>query len=304
MPIIILLMSLKKKINNLIKKSGWYNRLFLGCDKFWTLNDFGLEVVNLGSTASYYAFDYSGIKLKSANFALTSQYLLADYEILRNYSSYIKKGATIILGTCLFSLDGYDVTYFDDRYYTILSPSSIWHFSSKRLKDVVDLKDNPIKYYPLMALYKEIKSRFFRKNTKSLTNMEMQQNAHHWMECWAKEFSIENFDEPLSIRNRDLVEQALDILSKIRAFCDEKGFRLVMVQAPVSPSMHVFLTPEMRQNYVYVFHNSEKLEGIEYYDYLDDPDFEDETLFRNAYVMNGSGAVKFTNKVLSDLKLL
>ena len=78
------------KANGLVKRTFWYNQVvFPGCRKFWEIKTFNLDVINLGSTASYCAFDYSTVNhLKCANFALPSQYLLADYEILLNYCSY------------------------------------------------------------------------------------------------------------------------------------------------------------------------------------------------------------------------
>lgn len=296
-------MFLVNKINAIVKRSRWYNfNAFLGCRKFWQLRKFDLEVVNLGSSASYYAFDYSAVAVKGYNFALPSQYLLADYEILRNYFSFLKPGATVILGTCLFPLDGYDVTYFDDRYYTLLTPPSIWHFSSKRQRLVLDIKNNPIKYYPIFALLSDIKHLFCKE--KSLHYNKFQQDSKRWILNWANEFSIDDFNNPLSLRNSDLLIQAIDIVRKLKDFCDNKGFRLVMVQAPVSPDLKEWLSPSMRNNYIYALHNSETLKDIEYYDYLDDKDFINRELFSNAYILNNKGAKLFTHKVLKDIKLI
>ena len=303
-------MSLKNKVmskaNALIKRSCWYNEsLFLGCRKFWEHKTFNLDLINLGSSAAYYAFDYSEISLKCANFALPSQYLLADYEILKNYSSYLKPGATVIMGACLFSLDGYDVTYFDDRYYTILYPSSIWHFSMQRLRLVKDIKNNPIKSYPLMSFLYDVKNLIYKKKKEGIAKELFEKDAKRWIEdCWMKLFSIDDLDAPLSLRNKDLVEQATDIMNKIKNFCDEKDYNFVIVLPPVSPEMRIWLTPEMRKNYVYIFKNSDKLKDIQFVDYLFDSEFDSNDLYNNSYFLNEKGARQFTQKVLRDLRLI
>lgn len=233
-------MTIKKKLlnkaNALVKRTSWYKEtVFNGCTKFWRLKDFNLDVINLGSGASFHAFDYTDIKLKCFNMALPSQYLLADYEILKNFSSHLRSGATVILGTSLFSLDGYDVTYFDDRYYTFLYPSSIWHFSIQRLKKVKDIQLNPLRYFPVMQVYPEVKKIILGQKTRHIHESEFEKNAKWWIEdCWAKEFSIDDFEQPMSLRNKDLANQAADIMIKIKNFCLEKNFRLAIITPPIS----------------------------------------------------------------------
>ena len=296
---------IKGRLNALIKKTQWYNEsVFKGCIKFWNLNTFDLEIVNLGSSASFYAFDYTDSGKKAANLALTSQYLLADYEILRNYSSFIRKDATVILGTCLFSLDGYDVTYFDDRYYTFLSPPSIWNFSPQRLHSILSVKNNPIQYYPLFSFIADVRNLVYRKKQRKWTDEMLEKDASRWLyDCWAKQFSIDDFSLPLSIRNADLARQAVQIVVKIKELCDQKGFKLVLVQPPVSRQLKVKLTTELRKNYVYLFRDCELLKDCKYLDFLDDADFENSEYFQNAYFLNQRGAKLFTNKVLTILDL-
>ena len=85
-------MSLKKKIsvklNGLVRRSYWYNEVvFPDCKKFWTHKVFNLDVVNLGSTSGLNAFNYEGVPLKAANWALGHNPILADQEMLNNYFS-------------------------------------------------------------------------------------------------------------------------------------------------------------------------------------------------------------------------
>ena len=295
-----------KKANNLVKRTRWYNETLFGfCGKFWSFNTYGVDVINLGSSSSLRSFDYSDINLKCFNWALPSQYLLADYEILKNYSTFLKKGTTVILGTCLFPLDGYDVTYFDDRYYSILYPSSIWHYSSQRMNRVMDMKRNPIKYYPIMSFLLSIKRIFHNPIKSQLKEDQFRDDARRWIvDVWYNQFSIDNLEDPLSIRNKDLINQSIGIISKINDFCIEKGFNFVIVIPPVSKELREWLTPKMRENYLYAFRNSEVLGEIKFLDYVDDSQFDSHQYFRDAYLMTSEGARIFTKRVLSDLSLI
>lgn len=291
-----------RKTNSLIKKSRWYNNeLFAGCKKFWNLKDFDLDVVNLGSTNSYYGFDYSDVNLKCANLALAPQFLLGDYEVLRNYCSYIREGGTVILCNCLFSIfDGYDITYFDHRHYSILYPASIWNFSIQRLKEVKKMQNNPLAYFPLIGVIRQFKFTG-KKNNTSVRQFE--NNAQHWLDIWAKEFSINDFEDNLSLRNTDLKNQAIEIVQKIDAFCKSRNLRFVIVQPPVSPILRKKISKKMFALYIEGFVKSPELNNIQFINYLDDMDFDDLSLYRDAYILNKAGATKFTHKVLSDLGL-
>lgn len=295
---------IRRTLNKLAYRSYWFDQvMFKGCKKFWTLKEFNLDVINLGSTAAFHAFDYDALNVRAANFALNAQYLLADYEIIKNYSSHLKPGGTVILGTSLFSLDGYDVTYFDDRYYTILYPASIWNFSMQRLKKIKNIKRDPLTYIPLMSLVDEVKYRL-RKPKETMTDADMKKNALKWMEMWRKEFSIDSFEDPMTLRNGDLKKQAVEILKDIKAFCAKKGFRFVVVLPPVSVALRKYLTPNLRKMYVETFMREPQLSDIEYKSYIDDSAFDDTTLFMNAYILNKAGAQLFTRRVLTDLGLL
>lgn len=294
------------KANNIVKRSFWYNNVqFPDCRKFWDIKPTQFDVVNIGSTASLNAFNYSDISLECANLAMTSQFLLADFEILKYYSKFIKKGGTVILGMSLFPFDGYDVTYFDRRYYTILPSSSIWNYSAYELKQAEEIKEMPINYYPIIELYYSIKRMFCKKRRTFLSKEDYVNDAKRKMkDGWMKQFEITNLDKPMSQSNMSLADQMIEIMIRIRDLCKEQGFNFVMVMPPVSPSLKSWLTPSVRDNYIYVCKNSEMLNTVRYLDYLDDMDFDSFDNFENSYILNRKGSQLFTHKVLNDLNLL
>ncbi|MFK2344631.1 hypothetical protein ACIXNK_10290 [Bacteroides fragilis] len=93
-----------RKVNGLLRRSYWVNEVvFPDCKKFWNHNTYGLELVNLGSSSAKYGFNYDGVDIKAANWAMAPQTFVGDYAILSNYSSYLKPGATILISFCPFS---------------------------------------------------------------------------------------------------------------------------------------------------------------------------------------------------------
>ena len=107
---------IKHIINSVIRKGYWFNNVsFDGCSR----------LINLGSTSAVYAFNYEGVGIKGGNWAMPRNPLLGDYAILRNYSSFLKKGSIVIIPLCPFSAFSGSYDYLDDRFYTILYPTTI-----------------------------------------------------------------------------------------------------------------------------------------------------------------------------------
>lgn len=77
--------------NHLVQSSDFYKSIWGGANKFWHIRNFNLDVVNLGSNSGVYAFEYSDLDLLGMNWALGPQSLVHDFNILKNYFSYLKK---------------------------------------------------------------------------------------------------------------------------------------------------------------------------------------------------------------------
>lgn len=260
------------------------------------------SVVNLGSYAPFYDFNYSEYEIPCKNLSLKSQFLLADFEILKSFSIRLKENATVILGLSLFSfMDGYDITYFDPRYYTFLPSSSIWNYDLYRSRKVLAIQKNPVNYFPLFELKSEMFHIFSKKKSIPLSMMAL--NANKWIKDWSLEFSISNINAPLSDVNNKLAQQAVIILYKIKDYCDSNNLKMVIVLPPVTTFLRNLLSQDFLNNYIYNFLNAPLLKTIPFYNYLDTA-FIGDHLFRDAYAMNSEGAKMFTKRVLSDLEII
>lgn len=293
-----------KIINGVIRKySYWYNAvLFADCSKFWMQRTFNLDVVNLGSSSGKYAFDYSGIGLKGANWAMAPQSLVADLAILKTYCSFLKPhGGVVLIPLCPFSCLGGSNLYLPDKYYTILKMSSIPHFAYKKQQEVYDKKYNPVRYYPALEMCRDFLC-LFHTPEKAIPVGKFSWNAESFMKGWMHEFSILDFSNPLILKNQDAYADSASILTEIIRFCMGKGFRPVIVIPPVTKYLSSLFTEEMREEFIYSFVKQGNKQGVEFLDYFEDPEFvATPRLFRNSFFLNKDGAKRFTRRVLKDL---
>lgn len=302
---------IKNKINAAVRRSYWYNNiLFPDCKKFWSHQTFNLDVVNLGSTSGLNAFNYEGIKLKCANWAMGHNPIIADFEVLKNYFSYLNpQKSTVIINICPFtSLSGsYD--YFEDRYYTILRMTSIPNCSIRRKMQVLSMKNHPIQYIPIFQLYVELKrlaKYLLRRNGhKTMPESQFEQDAAMWIRNWLKEFSVDDFSAPLSLINQDSVNDAADTINDMLAFCKERNIRPVLIIPPMHNTLAKKFTPQARMVIIDSLLNKINDKDVFYHNYMDDVEFtNDSSLFQNSFLMNEKGAKLFTKRVLKDIKLI
>lgn len=288
----------KQVLNALVRRSYWYKIIeFADCAKFWNHTTFGMDVVNLGSSSALAAFDYSSYpQLKSANWAMAPQTSLADYEVLRNYCCYLRKGATVIIPLCPFTCIGGSKDYLADKYYTVLDIASIPHASYIKKQQVIERMQNPILYYPLMQLFT-----FKPKQKKIVWDEEsLVKDAKMRMESWRKEFSIIRFSDPLSIVNQDAYDDTAAILKMMVSFCIERSYRPVLVMPPVTKALRSQFTSELTQLCIDNFVEKAVGRDVKFLNYFADERFTNEH-FQNSFLLNYSGAKLFTEVVMKEM---
>lgn len=284
---------IKKIANKLIKKSYWYNNImFADCSKFWNEQEFGLEVVNLGSTSACYAFNYDGLGMKARNWAMAPQSFVGDLEILRNYSCFLKEGASVIIPICPFScLGGFNLDL-PDKYYTILNIASIPRASYTRKQNIMSIMQNPISAFPLIHLFS------CRKQERCV---DFERDALNRMKSWKHEFSIINWEYPLTLINQDAYNDSTRILSEILVYCFAHQYKPVIVLPPMSKELSSKFTRHMRRLFIKDF--VERVDpSVKFLDYMDCSVFENKKLFSNSFMLNVEGAKLFTSKVLKDIR--
>lgn len=232
-------MSIKHKIigklNGVIRRTRWFNEeLFPDCRKFWEYNKFNTDVINLGSTSGCHAFDYEGLPICGGNFALRHNPLSGDLAILKNYFGYLNpNNSYVIITLCAFSSLAGSYDFMEDRFYSLIYPSSIPHFSYRRQQQIKQYATYPLRLFPLWSIISEIKSLLLKDKRSIKTEEEMILDADRWIHAWKHEFALNDFSQPLSLINQDGLKDALSILNEIISFCKERNIKPVLVLPPM-----------------------------------------------------------------------
>lgn len=295
----------ERACNKIIRHTKWYDLYWSGVQKFWYLNRFNLDVVNLGSNSGKYAFDYEGLDVAGMNWAIGPQSLVHDFNMLKNYFSYLKSGATVIISLCPFS--SLVSNYGKDsnlKYYTFLHPATILNFDENERVKALKIKQSPIREMPWLCIKRTLKEGIKCILPKSSPECDMEKNATKFIDSWKKQFGIDDLNLSLSEQHCKDQENRIQVLKEMIDFCLERDLKPVLVIPPVYTSLSRKLTDNCRENYIYSFIRKANTRNIPFYNYIDDERFNNTEYFRNSFFMSEKGAKEFTRIALEDLKLL
>lgn len=297
----------KTVLNALIRRGYWYDNEFMpDTRKFNVYSTFNTRVVNLGSTSAVYAFDYNGLGVKGTNWALRRNPLAGDLAVLKNYSSYLdEKKSTVIIPLCPFSALSGSYEPFEERYYSILYPSTIPSYSYVHGVQAQDKISNPIMHYPWYALFTDLWHMISKGENSSLTEDKMEADAQNWVKNWLHEFSLKDFSTSLSFVNKYNIEEAVKNVGELIMYCKVRNAEVIMTIPPMYYSLSEKFTEEARAKLFGELEMLAKEQGIKFLNYMNDQEFNNNrTYFRNSYLMNKLGAKAFTKRILTDLNII
>lgn len=290
-------------LNRTIYKMKWHNEYWGDTTKFWNLSNFNLDVVNLGSNSSRFAFSYIDSNLNCMNWAVSPQYLKYDFELLKNYHSFLAEGATVYISLCPFSFfyPNFPKSY-NLKYYTFLNPVSIIDFDEEERIKALQLKYNFIEKKPLYTIKETLKALIkaflsFLYNNKQPDYSSFNMVASQMMYSWKKQFSINNFEEPLSEQLHDELVDTADTLNNMLQFCKERGFKPIVVIPPIHKSLSSLL-PVWWNDALNDFIRLSNLQETPFYNFASDSRFMDDSFYRTPLYLNKEGARFFTNTLL------
>lgn len=289
--------------NKVIRNTHWYDAYWQGAQKFWSINTFGLDVINLGSGAGVHAFDYSEAGVKGMNWALAPQSLVHDYNILRNYFSYLREGAVVIITICPFSClySQYDKKA-NFKYYTFLHPATIIDFDDNERTRALTIRSNPFKAMPVQSIKfttKELLRVLKQKLMPNKHQIDLKATADAMLNGWKNQFGITDLSAPLSEQHIAEQKSRRETLDEIIAFCSERDLKPVVVIPPMHHTLTDLFTHEFLDIYVNKF-----LDGIDapiynnMYKYSQEDD-----CFASALFLNKDGAKRYTNDIIQQLDI-
>ena len=287
--------------------TDWYCEDFWkGTTKFWNITSCDYEVVNLGSNSGKYAFCYDGLSVKGMNWAIGPQSLVHDFNILKNYFSYLKEGGIVLIPLCPFSClySPYNKES-NFKYYPILHPATIIDFDDIERTQAYKIKSSPFKEMPMYCLkntVKEVlKKIIFKIRGKSKINYET--DAKMWINIWQKQFNIVDLEAPMSeIHKMERYDRA-STLREMISFCKERNLRPYIVLPPIHPLLRFHLSSSFLKNYVYDFLIEAGVEKSILLDFFYSEEFCLDEYFQNSYFLNRIGASLFTKELIKQLEI-
>lgn len=302
--------------NKLVKKTNWWKNKYLATKQFVSNAGYrdniirNYDVVNLGSNPAHFAFFYEDVKGQS--WATGSQGQDMDFEILKYFHSYLKKGGTVIIPIMPFTaISPYlkeKPEYWGMDYYSKFAKIlDGWQASQlpygNRLRRYLK--------YPL--LYNKLAWRYILRDAKPDTNyliaeqpmmkLDLEQDAKTWISSWQREFKLQNLLEVMKEEWKKYYEEAVMLNRQMVNYCLERELKPVFLCVPMTEHLASLFPEEFSQFMIKDFVKASNVKKIPFLDYTHDTQFQDDNLYFNSFFLNLRGRKLFTRRVLKDIGL-
>ncbi len=300
--------------NKLVKKTNWWKNKYLATEQFVSNSGYrdntirNYDIVNLGSNPAHFAFFYEDVKGQS--WSTGSQGQDMDFEILKYYHSYLKKGATVIIPIMPFSAispylkereDYWGIEYYS-KFTKILDRAQTRLFPHNK-------KISYYLRYPLIYNIKAVRNIVHDVKPDSrymiieqpLMKMELEQDASNWIKGWLKEFNLQSLNDVKEDIWKKYYDEAVDINKTIVDYCLERDLKPVFICVPMSKHLSSLFTEEFYQYMITDFVKKANVHNLPFLDYTKDAKYSDDKWFFNSFFMNLNGRKQFTKQVLKDL---
>lgn len=294
-------------INGKAKSTNAYSNLCIDIKAFRDRLPEKIQLVNMGSTYSKFAFSSLNNKhLNYADFSLQSESLQMDDAILNHYGDRLEPNCVVVVvvAACLLL---YKEAGENLLYYQILDDKEIPTHSVKK-------KINAI--FPVLKNKRLIKKIFkddgrwdsiYESQKVNLSEQESMEYLNGLESAWKGLFHLPDLKSTkLSQGNYNNIKLNVNYLKKIIKKCKEKLLRPIIVVPPFSRKLNDRFSKEFTYKVVdsYLCQISQKLE-VPYLNYQYDEYFQNK---ENLYIdkgfrLNYFGSKVFVNRLFADLKM-
>lgn len=303
MIVIIILVVLFIVSEKVFERTNFYKNNYLETDKLKGAGK--VDYVNTGSTFAYYGIDYEYVGVKGLNLALCPQSIESDFNMLRHFESRYNKGTVvfIVISDLAFAKKGYKEAKTVEKYYRVLRIGEI-----KRYNPFKALRARRL---PVLYSWKNF-LRFFRDvNINNDYEMMVNENdreaveadAYKRCKAWMEEFDLDSLsDMKQGERFRNSFEFNTSIVSKMVAWCKERGYKPVLVNLPVSSEMINGFSKEFLD--VFYYENIKKIDDVPFIDLQAEEKLSDYLLYIDSCRLNKPGREIITKLLMRKVKEL
>lgn len=281
--------------------SAGYLKRLLGSNEIYNNMPYGIKLANTGSSHGAHAFDYSIYDGAAFNFAMGSQSIEYDNNLINYYIDHFEKDSVLLIPISYFTFwydelkSGKEFDNKNMRYFSILDIENMRFKSKKDYYTNKCLFATKIADIQVRSVFSKAKRKASSKENKRLTLEEIgEKRAIYHLRHMLKNNVI--------IEMSPSVEASLTSLIKL---CKEKEITPVLITTPYSH----YYSKVFSDIFLSLFYN--KINkicnqfNVNYLDYSKDERFAyKEELFMDTDHLNEVGAKKFTKIVIDDLNKL
>lgn len=265
-----------------------------------------LNWISFGSSYCRYGLS-SGEDEVGFNFGVAAQFLYYSDKMLREYATSCLKNkgnVYLIIANLVFAEVGRG-WYGAERYNELLK--------KKTLGDDFSYKQRLLLRFPLLAHPRNIKRllRYIIKGDQNqystlryneLSEKEVHDQAAKRCSDWCRQFGLKDtISNDLSDELLKKFANTRKILTGMIQYCLDNDFKPILVVTPVSKIMREHLGNDFIQIVLYDNIKMSNKQNVPFMDYLEDPEFDDSSLYcNNADFLNARGRELFTKKLLND----
>lgn len=264
-----------------------------------------LKIVNVGSSHTTYGIKYPK-NIEAYNMGLSSQTFYYDFEILKKYYEKLDENCIVIIPISIFSFyNGYDVQDISRNYIQLLNQ-----------KVLIGINRNEYilgRYFPvtqpMVRIPKTLKyivaslknKKFDKKYVVYPENLSLERKKKEAIITALRHLGIT--DKKFS---HDKKNTGIKQLKEILTFCEEKGFRPILISTPQTYLYNEQIGEENYQERIY--DNIKEVENqlnkkYLYLNYSHDERFLNNLeYFSDDDHLNEKGAEHFTEILLNDIK--
>lgn len=293
-------------LNKKIKDSNWYHNQFPHLDEYERLEQ-GADVICIGSTPAKNALDFKNIStICGYNLAVCPETIFYDFQVLKNYHSFLKPGGSVLFVLCPFTFlkDYYrdefgSKSYLNIRYYPILHRAMIDTFDYKLYHKWVE--------EPLL-IGKEAWKRLIKDTPKS-KNLKIDKNpdtpeasqllCQNRIKGWMREFHMSDLTpEHIPTEIEDVIKGNIKIFQTMKDFIEERGYKALIVIPPFPDEMTSLLPMDLVEHTL--FEPVQKT-GIPFISYYAKEEWLSRDLYYHGFLLNAIGRALLTKDITTRL---
>lgn len=283
------------------EKTNYFKKNYSETDKLKGKDK--VDYVNTGSTFAFYGIDYESVRVKGLNLALRPQSLEADFNLLKHYEGRYNKGATVflVISDLAFAKKGYSEAKTNEKYYKVLKANEIHGYSI--------LKAFRAKYFPVLYHWKNFLR--FHWDIKPDNEYELKVNendqeaveADAFIRCqsWINEFNLNNLnDASQAKRFKEEFEYTTGIVKEMVSWCEERRYKPIIVNLPVSGEMERSFSKEFLEAFYY--NNVKRAGNVPFVDLQSNTRLSDYLLYLDSCRLNRAGREVITRILMQEAK--